>query len=87
MQVKLWKHILQSSENYNNIPESTKKSWKIFRNATSKTECAIYLMECTICNLQYVSKNETLCLIQRENFWIQKLETLYPKGLNQELNI
>ena len=26
-------------------------------------------------------------LIQRENFWIQKLETLYPKGLNQELNM
>ena len=26
-------------------------------------------------------------LIQRENFWIQKLETLYPKGLNEELNI
>ena len=26
-------------------------------------------------------------LIQGENFWIQKLETLYPKGLNQGLNI
>ena len=26
-------------------------------------------------------------LIQRENFWIQKLETLCPKGLNQELNM
>ena len=24
-------------------------------------------------------------LIQRENFWIQKLQTLYPKGLNQDL--
>ena len=24
------------------------------------------------------------CLIQRKNFWIQKIETLYPKGLNQE---
>ena len=27
------------------------------------------------------------CLIQRENFWIQKLDTLYLKGLNQELNM
>ena len=26
-------------------------------------------------------------LIQGENFWIQKLETLCPKGLNQELNM
>ena len=26
-------------------------------------------------------------IIQRENFWIQKLETLYPKGLNKELNM
>ena len=26
-------------------------------------------------------------LIQRKNFWIQKLETFYPKGLNQELNM
>ena len=26
-------------------------------------------------------------IIQRENFWIQKLETLYPEGLNQELNM
>ena len=27
------------------------------------------------------------CLIQRKNFWIQKIETLYPKGLNQEPNM
>ena len=26
-------------------------------------------------------------LVQRKNFWIQKLETLYPKGLNQEPNM
>ena len=25
-------------------------------------------------------------LIERENFWIQKLETLPPQGLNQELS-
>ena len=99
-------------------------------------------MECIICNLQYVGKNETPFnirlknhrkhvkdtkailaykhfqknghrfnkharfmitdrltntkldkeiwrerLIQKENFWIQKLETIYPKRLNQELNM
>ena len=26
-------------------------------------------------------------LIQRENFWVQKLQTLYPKRLNQELEM
>ena len=25
-------------------------------------------------------------LIERENFWIQNLETLHPKGLNQVLS-
>ena len=25
-------------------------------------------------------------LIQRKNFWIQRLETFYPQGLNHELN-
>ena len=99
-------------------------------------------MECTICNLRYDSKNDTLFnislnnlrkntkdpkailpdkhfqksrhrfkeharftiidrltktnldkeilrqrLIHRENFWIEKLETLYPKELNQELKM
>ena len=27
-----------------------------------------------------------LCLTRREYFWISKLDTLSPKGLNQELN-
>ena len=27
-----------------------------------------------------------LLLKKRENFWILKLKTLYPDGLNQELN-
>ena len=26
-------------------------------------------------------------LIEKEKFWIQKLQTLYPKGLNQGLNM
>ena len=111
--------------------QQTNKTWKIFHNTICKTEYAIYLLECIICNLQYVRKNETPfnirlknyredvkdpkailadkyfqknghrfnghtrftiidgstntnldkeilreCFIQRENFWIQKLETL-----------
>ena len=32
---------------------------KIFYNANCRTEYVIYLMECAICNLQYVGKNET----------------------------
>ena len=27
------------------------------------------------------------CVIQRKNFWIQKIESLYPKVLNQEPNM
>ena len=142
MQIKSWKYMLKTIENYNSIEEPTnKKIWKIFHNTNCKTEYATYLTEFTICNLQYVGKKETPFnirlnnhrkdvedtkvilagkhfhkngyrfneharltiidrltntnldkeilrerLIQRENFWIQKLETVYPKGLNQELN-
>ena len=34
-----------------------------------------------------IESKDILCqrLIERENVWIQKLETLHPKGLNQEL--
>ena len=111
-----------------------KKTWKTFHNTNCKTENAIYLMECTICNLQYAGKNETPLnirlnnhredilvailvdkhyqksghrfnelarfaiidrltninldkeilrarLIQRENFWMHRLQTKGPKGL------
>ena len=107
-----------------------------------KSSFVIYLLECCICNIQYVGKSETpfnirlhnhrkdvkntnaipaykhfnrhdqdfknhgkiiiieqlrnICttstetwkerLKQQENFWIMKLETLAPLGLNQELN-
>ena len=146
MQIKSWIYMLQANENYNNIQEPTnKQNWKIFHIVNCKKEYAIYLMECTICNLQYVVKNETPfnirltnhrkdvkdpeailadkhfqknghrfneharfaiigrlkntnldkeilreSLIQRENFCIQKIQklgTLYPKALNQELNM
>ena len=43
------------------------KTWKIFHNTSCKTEYAVYLMECTICNLQYVGKNETLFNIRLNN--------------------
>ena len=60
MQIKSWIYMLQANENYNNIQEPTnKQNWKIFHIVNCKTEYAIYLMECTICNLQYVGKNET----------------------------
>ena len=53
------RNMLQTSENYNNVEEPTNKTWKIFHITNCKTEYAIYLMECTIYNLQYVGKNET----------------------------
>ena len=39
--------------------QQTSKTWKLFYSTNCKTEYAVYLMECTICNLQYVRKNET----------------------------
>ena len=53
MQIKSWKYMLKTSENCN--------------NTNCKAEYAIYLMECTICNLQYVGKNETPCSIRLNN--------------------
>lgn len=38
--------------------QQSNKTWKIFCNVNCKTEYGIYLTECTLCNLQYVTKNE-----------------------------
>ena len=75
--------MLQTSENYNNIQEPTKKNLEdisqcklhdkichLFHgmyNTNCKTEYAIYLMECIICNLWYVVKNETPFNIRLNN--------------------
>ena len=67
MQAKSWKYILQTNQNYNIFEPRNKKPWKIFQNTNCKTECTIYLMECTICNLQYVGKNETQFNIRLNN--------------------
>ena len=68
MQVKSWKYMLQTSENYSNIEQQTnKQNLKIFHNTNCKTEYAIYLMECIICNLQYVRKHETTFNIRLNN--------------------
>ena len=123
----------------------TKRTFKIFHQVNCKSNFIIYLLECTLCKLQYVGKSETpfnlrlnnhrkdvkdinnskaipacthfrknghdfnihakftiieqlnqiktksqdylkILLKQRENFWIKTLDTLTPKGLNQELN-
>ena len=118
----------------------TKETFQIFHNLTCKSENLIYLLQCRICQLQYVGKSgtpfnirlnnprkdpksqasileckyfneqnysfqqhaeftlieqikkqttaeETRTLLKRrENFWVLKLKTLYPDGLNQEFN-
>ena len=120
----------------------TNRVFNIYHTITCKSQWLIYLLECTLCNIQYVGKSETsfnirlnnhrkdvnnpkaipACLHfkkeghnfmkhakftfieelserdhitketlrsrlkKRENFWILKLQTLTPKGLNQELN-
>ena len=52
--------MLQTSKNYNNIQE-------LRNNTNCETEYVIYLMECIICNLQYVLKNETPFNIRLNN--------------------
>ena len=47
--------------------EQTNKTWKIFYNTNCKTKYAIYLIECAICNLPYVGKNETPFNIRLNN--------------------
>ena len=47
--------------------QQTNKTWKIFHNTKYKIEYAIYLMECAICNLQYVGKNKTSFNIKLTN--------------------
>ena len=120
----------------------TNRVFKIFHIIDCKSTFLIYLLECNICNIQYVDKSETTFNIRlnnhrkdvkdpnalpadkhftlpghdfnknakftliekltntnkvatetlrerlkhRENFWIIKLRTLTPNGLNQELN-
>ena len=134
--------MLQTINISNDIFQSkTKLKCKIYHKVRCKSEYVIYLMECTLCNKQYVGKAETAFsfrlnnhrkdtkdpnailagrqfeqqgrsfnshaefiiidklvntssskgilrkrLIQQEHFWIQKLKTLFPYGLNQELS-
>ena len=47
--------------------QQTNKTWKIFHNTNCKAEYAIYLMKCTICNLEYVGKNKTPFSIRLNN--------------------
>ena len=48
--------------------QQTNKTWKIFHNTICKTEYAIYLLKCIICNLQYVRENETPFNIRLKNY-------------------
>ena len=122
--------------------KQSNKIFDIYHSLNFKSKYVIYLLECSICKIQYVVKSQTpfhirlnnhrkyikdqgavpackdsnspnhnfnahgkLTIIeqlrkitssstdalkerlkQRENFWIKKLKTLTPEGLNQELN-
>ena len=41
------------------IRQQTKKKFKVYHKVNCKSEYVIYLMECTLCNKQYVEKAET----------------------------
>ena len=46
---------------------STKETFQIFHNLTCKSQNLIYLLQCRICQLQYVRKNETPFNIRLKN--------------------
>ena len=53
------------------------------KDAKSQTS----ILVCKHFNRQNRNFQETRILLKRrENFWVLKLKTLYPEGLNQELN-
>ena len=132
-------HILNTSTFQSS---QTKETFNIYHHVNCKSKYVIYLLQCDLCNCQYIGKSETpfnirlnnhrkdvssinaipACkhfnkpahnfnthakftiieklektvnvnketltkrLKQRENFWIKRLKTLTPNGLNQELN-
>ena len=68
MQVRIWRYMLQTFESHNIIQKPTnRQNLKKNYGVNCKTECAIPLMEITLCNLQYVSKNEILFNIKLNN--------------------
>ena len=49
------------------ISQQTKRTFKIYNKVNCKSEDVIYLMECTLCNKQYVGKAETAFNIRLNN--------------------
>ena len=49
------------------IGQQTKKKLKIYHKVNCRSECVIYLMECPLCNKQYVGKAETAFNIRLNN--------------------
>ena len=49
------------------ISQQVKRKFKIYHKVNCKSEYVIYLMECTLCNRQYVDKAETALNIRLNN--------------------
>ena len=76
--------------NHRKIVKDSKAIWanKIFqKNGRRFNEQARFTITDRLANRNIDKEILRECLIQRKNFWIQKIETLYPKGLNQEPNM
>ena len=41
------------------MSQHTKRTFNIFRKLTCKSQYVIYLMECTLCKIQYLGKSKT----------------------------
>ena len=58
------------------ISQQTKRKFKIYHKVNCKSEYDIYLMECTLCNKQYLGKPETAFNIRLNN---HRKDTKKPK--------
>ena len=47
----------------------TYKTFKIYNKLNCKSKCLIYLMECVLCNKQYIGKSETTFNLRLKNHW------------------
>ena len=54
----------------------TKKAYNIFYNLDCRSKLVIYLVECTICHIQYVNKSETQVNLRLNNGQVENSENL-----------
>ena len=62
-------------------------AWKHFQNSNHNFQRDAKFTLIEVITKSFITTEQLRLLLKKqENFWILKLKTLYPDGLNQELN-